>query len=224
MEALCSKTEADYWYKAVEKPGILILAGTARPGQFVDDDAPSRTPAQLAHAAEETRPNKHARTQPTPTTIPYVPAPPNPHPTPRMVGKGKGEDLSVWDGTKFIKARSGTHVCRGYQDGTCQRMNSWNLCAYDGTSARQCELCLMVGHGSSEKAKCPKQGKGKGAGVVVVVLPDVAQGVAEADDHTRGNPSKKRRVRLAPRRQRTSGTFRGRMGSNLLIAPPSIPV
>ena len=28
------KEEKDYWYKAVEKPGLLILAGTARPCTF----------------------------------------------------------------------------------------------------------------------------------------------------------------------------------------------
>ena len=91
--------------------------------------------------------------------------PPNPHVVSRKAGgKGKGEDLSVWDGSKFLKTRNGTCICRGYQDGSCQRMNSWNLCAYDGSSAHQCELCLMVGHGSGDKTKCPKQGKGKGAG------------------------------------------------------------
>ena len=164
-EALCSKAESEYWYKAVEKPGILILAGTARPGQFVDDDAPSRSPPQPAKATEDTRPTKYARTVAPSTTIPYVPAPPNPHVVPRKAGgKGKGEDLSVWDGSKFLKTRNGTSICRGYQDGSCQRMNSWNLCSYDGSSAHQCELCLMVGHGSGDRTKCPKQGKGKGAG------------------------------------------------------------
>ena len=71
----------------------------------------------------------------------------------------------------------------------------------------------------------PEAGEGqRRRGAMVVVLQDVAEDVVKANDHTQGNPSEKRRVRLAPRRQRTSGTFRGCMGSDLLIVPPSIPV
>ena len=67
-------------------------------------------------------------------------------------------------------------------------------------------------------------GRAKAPEVVVVVLPDVAGDVVEANDHTLGNLNEKRRARRAPRRPRTSGTSRGCMDSDLLIVPPLIPV
>ena len=153
--------EKDYWYKAVEKPGLLMMAGAAKQGQFIGDDAPAKRPVGPGDGGG----SEHKRHKTDGAIVPYVPTPPNPH---GGAGRGKGaggkksEDLSVHDGSKYLKNR---FFClwRGYQDGTCLRQNSWNLCAVDGASAHQCELCLMTGHGSSEAAKCPKQ-RGKGGG------------------------------------------------------------
>ena len=161
------KEEKDYWYKSVEKPGLLILAGTAKPAHFIEDDALVKRPAAPITGGD-TRPTKQHRYEPNATTaiVPYVPPPPNP-----AAGKGKGgrkgaEDWSVHDGQKYLKNRAGASICKGYQSGACCRQNSWNLCSSDGVSAHQCEVCLMVGHGSSEQNKCPRQKarKGKGAG------------------------------------------------------------
>ena len=146
--------ESAYWYKAIEKPGLLLLAGTARISEFLDEDVKTKRPTEPG--ANHERPVKQHRTEGT--IVPYVPNPPVPTggATPRGGkgrGSGKGEDLSVWDGSKYLKNRAGASLCRGYQTGACLRLNSWNLCAQDGCSAHQCEICLMVGHGSSEVNK-----------------------------------------------------------------------
>ena len=167
FRALLSKEESDFWYRNVEKPGLLILAGSAKPGDVIGDDAPVRPPpTSTTQPASEPYP-KRPRLDTT-TTVPYVPAPPRPEGYAPRQGKGTPRnDLSVHDGTKYLKNRAGACLCPGYQTGMCTRLNTWNLCAQDGQSAHQCEVCLMVGHGSSETTKCPKQkgaGKGRGAG------------------------------------------------------------
>ena len=139
------------------------MAGTARPAHFIETDAPvKRAPGPISD--QDTKPQKHHRYEEHATTaiVPYVPPPPNPHATPRKGGKKGGEDLSVHDGQKYLKNRAGACICKGYQSGACARQNSWNLCAQDGVSAHQCEVCLMVGHGAGDKAKCPRQRSGKG--------------------------------------------------------------
>ena len=158
-------SEKDYWYKAIDKPGLLLLAGTARMSEFLDEDVKTKRPTGPGENTD--RPHKQHRTGGE--IVPYVPTPPVPTGgTPRSGkgrGGGKGEDHSVWDGSKYLKNRAGASLCRGYQTGVCLRQNSYNLCAQDGCSAHQCDICLMVGHGSSEVAKCPRQGgAGRGRG------------------------------------------------------------
>ena len=142
--------------------------GNASPEAYVEGDAPTADPLNQP-AAYGGRPLKRPRG--VGTVIPHVPSPPQPTvtaPTPKKAGgkqregRYQKEDKSVWDGSKYIKNRAGACVCKGFQTGQCTRLNTWSLCANDGYSAHQCELCLQVGHGSHEAAKCPKQSKGTG--------------------------------------------------------------
>ena len=157
--------EKTFWEKSLEKPGFRITIGNASPQAYVEGDAPTAQPTNET-TGYGGRPLKHPRG--TATVTPHVPAPPQPTgPTPRRPGKAKEartqkEDKSVWDGSKYLKNRNGACVCKGFQSGQCNRLNSWSLCSQDGYSCHQCELCLQVGHGSHEAAKCPKQGKGAG--------------------------------------------------------------
>ena len=58
-------------------------------------------------------------------------------------------------------------ICAGFQTGACCRVNRQSLCAADGVSVHQCEICLKTSHGSSS---CPllnggaEDNSGKGAG------------------------------------------------------------
>ena len=167
--------EDKWWNKAIEKPCLLIMAGTARPCDFIDGDALTRRPSgkrgRGEEASDDDSPPRKRRRNRGGNQIPYVPKPPGAEQR-QYQANGVG-DLSVWDGAKYIKNRAGSDICKGYQTGHCCRIDSYNKCAHDGRSAHQCEVCLMVGHGSSEQGKCPKQrgtkptgrgGKGGGRG------------------------------------------------------------
>ena len=52
---------------------------------------------------------------------------------------------------------------KGCQTGVYNALDAYSRCAEDNASVHQCEICLMVGHGSAGKKKCPKQkAAGKG--------------------------------------------------------------
>ena len=165
--------EDKWWSKAIEKPCLLIMAGTARPTDFIDGDALTKRTGGKRRRDDDSEddvgapPRKRRGVRQGGAHIPFVPKPPGAEQ--RLQQQGQVTDQSVWDGTKYLKNRAGVDLCKGYQTGRCNRINSYNKCSHDGTSAHQCEICLMVGHGSNEPNKCPKQrgtvgGKGAGRG------------------------------------------------------------
>ena len=110
--------EDKYWFKHVEHPGLRISAGTAKPSDYIEDDAPVKRPGTdtaTAHAQAGGQPKRgrYASGQ----TVPFVPAPPTPtvERPPKGGRKGGGEDLSVHDGTKYLNNRVGHILCRGVQ-------------------------------------------------------------------------------------------------------------
>ena len=137
------------------------MAGTAVPQQYVEADAPTATPTPGATTTLQGPPAKKFKGA---DVIPFVPEPP-PRGDPKAgkgAGKTRANDCSVHDGRKYLKNRAGHGLCRGFQAGTCSRLNTWSLCSADGWSAHQCEYCLQVGHGSGDTRKCPMQRGGGG--------------------------------------------------------------
>ena len=112
--------EDKYWFKHVEKPGLRISAGTAKPSDYIEDDAPVKCPGSdtaAAHLQAGGQPKKGIYS--SGTVVPFVPAPPTPtHDRPPKGGrKGGSEDLSVHDGAKYLRNRGGHAICKGYQTG-----------------------------------------------------------------------------------------------------------
>ena len=167
---LCA-SEGEWWDELIHRPGNRVVSGSANVEQYIDGDV-------LTTAAGGRGSKRQAAAEEEEEYAPFWQPPMNPGPGRRRgaaggAGGGKGGkppkgDLSEHNGRVYTKTRAGISPCAGFQIGQCNRVNNQGRCANDHHSAHQCNICLMVGHGSSDRAACPKQkvGKtgGKGAG------------------------------------------------------------
>lgn len=168
--------EKEWWDEHVHRPGTQILAKVATAETFVEGDALIASPGAAASANPNVTTGASTGSVGNPGKRKFddYHAPPGGSQLPWMRGPCKGgkgksakaepEDLSQWNGSCYTRARSGAPICKGYQAGTCFRLNQQHRCAVDNKSVHQCNLCLMVGHGSEESHKCPAQGGGSGKG------------------------------------------------------------
>ena len=106
------------------------MAGTARPCDFIDGDALTKRPGGKRRRDEDSeedggaQPKKRRGARQGGAHIPYVPKPPGAEQ--RHQKQGQVSDLSVWDGTKYLKNRAGVDLCKVNQTGRCNRINSYN--------------------------------------------------------------------------------------------------
>ena len=157
--------EMVWWYDLIEIPFQSIVPGAAKPAAFVSTDA-------------ITRPD-HSTKRPYEDTVPHPPAPVIPEgfmlvrkgaaptrgrsdynePPPKRQRTTDGDHPKMRNGV-YTTTRNGRPVCEGFNTGNCESCDQWGRCSRDSTSAHQCELCLMVGHGAHQPRLCPKQGGG----------------------------------------------------------------
>ena len=171
-----ASAEEKWWWRNVERPGIMIQAHVAKMEAYVGQDAPisghkriaplpttDENDGMAAHQLSTAKRNKTLQI----TNYPYVPAMAEQGP----VGGGAPTtttqeymDLSQHNGHCYTLTRQGLAPCQGYNAGTCTRTGRGNRCGVNQDEVHQCNLCLRTGHGASTCFLNKKGGKGSGKG------------------------------------------------------------
>ena len=153
--------EQEWWMKELRLPGIEILARVAHPEKFIEGDAPVRSSGTKRTAplavTDRSPPKRPAKDDSTSSWQ-------HPRQNHQHQNRGGGAGASgtrhpVYDkdANQYITTRSGIRICKGYSRGSCTKVDKFNRCAQDNSSAHQCAVCLMTGHAAWETTKCPKQ-------------------------------------------------------------------
>ena len=151
---------------------MLVLAGAASPGAFLDGDS-SVAESSSAHLATFGTPGLALLPGgPRSSGGPKRPAAaaltdPPPPKTPRGdKGAGKKQDLSSMHNFRYLKNRQGNPICEAYQAGNCQ--GTGITCNADPNRRHLCAKCL--GMHPADNPPCPGNktrptgGGGKGGG------------------------------------------------------------
>ena len=158
--------EKDWWYEQVDLPCFMVLNKLKKVQDYTEDDAPVADAAPLTlytppvhHPPTPYKPGRGGKRQRLALAAPGYEAP-LPEPDPKI--QRGNDDLSVHDGTKWIKNRGGLELCPWHNAGQCERNAPGNKCPYDQNKTHQCDKCLKTGHGAWN---CdPKRSQIKGAG------------------------------------------------------------
>ena len=115
--------------------------------KFLHGDAPV--------ASSSTLPSTTSVFDNTPGTQHHV-APPSP---PARREKRDREDDSIKKGVTYTHNRSGTELCDGYNEGTCNEMVQGSRCKRNSKKADQCKICLSNTHGACDHGKAGQKSK-----------------------------------------------------------------
>ena len=153
--------DATFWRKELEEPCVLVLAKTTSMQSMIGGDAPAAAAAGLGRV-NATNMNVSTGTpfRQSGGTGDYPGG--SPHKKPRQHNPGNNGLLST--------NRAGTHLCDGFQAGTCFELAPGMQgfrCGKDSSKSHQCAKCLSPDHGAQACNKPPAKqpndfGKGNG--------------------------------------------------------------